>query len=134
MVLRLVLAAGSTAVDAVQVAVASTPFFGNPVGAGIFADSGATAPGSVSLPAFAFRADFDFGGDPLAAGESSTRFFVTFAPAGTALAAGQAASITLSSGTDFTVQGTIVPEPATGALLALGLAALAARRRPPKFA
>ena len=32
------------------------------------------------------------------------------------------------------LQGTIVPEPATGALLALGLAALAAHRRPPKFA
>ncbi len=128
-VLRLVLAAGSVPVELLELAVASTPFFGNPVGAGAFADSGATAPGAVSLPAFGFRADFDFGSAPLAAGESSARLFVTVAPEGSALATGRTASITLSSGTNFTVQGTIVPEPTTGALLALGLAALATRRR-----
>ena len=131
MVLRLVLAAGSTPVDRLELAVASTPFFGNPVGAGVFADPGATAPGAVDLPAFGFRADFDFSGAPLAAGESSARLFVTFAPEGSALATGQTASVTLSSGTNFTVQGTIVPEPATGTLLVMGLAALAVRRRGP---
>lgn len=129
LVLRLTLDATSTTVDLVQIAAASTPFLGNPVGAGVFADVGDQAPGTVSVPAFAFRADFAFPGGSLQAGESSTRLFVTFSPAGSALAAGRSVSVTLGSGLSFTVQGTLVPEPGTAALLALGLGALAAHRR-----
>ena len=35
----------------------------------------------------------------------------------------------ISSGANFTVQGTIVPEPGTGVLVGLGVMAIAARRR-----
>lgn len=130
LVLRLTLDANSTTVDLVQIAAASTPFLGNPVGAGVFADVGDQAPGTVSVPAFGFRADFfAFPGGSLQPGESSTRLFVTFSPAGSALAPGRSVSVTLGSGLSFTVQGTLVPEPGTAALLALGLGALAAHRR-----
>lgn len=128
-VFQMTLANSSLDVDLVQVAIASTPFFGNPVGAGAFADSPGQAPSGVTLPAFSFRADFSFPGGTLEAGESSTRLFVTYAPAGSALAIGRTASFTISAGTDFTVQSTIVPEPGTAVLLALSLSGLAIHRR-----
>ena len=128
-VVQLTLAGGSLDVDLVQVAVASTPFFGNPVGAGAFADVPGQAPTTATLPAFGFRADFAFPGGTLEAGESSTRLFVTYAPSGSALATGRTVSFTISAGTDFTVQSTIVPEPGTAVLLSLSLSGLAIHRR-----
>lgn len=128
-VVRITLDNASSNVDLVQIAVASTPFFGNPVGAGSFADSPGQAPSTVALPAFGFRADFSFPGGTLEAGESSTRLFVTYAPGGSALDIGRTASFTISSGTNFTVQATIVPEPGTATLFALSLSGLAIHRR-----
>ena len=128
-VARLTLASGSLNVDLVEVALASTPFFGNPVGAGAFADTTGQSPSAVSLPMFGFRADFAFPGGTLEAGESSTRLFVTFAPSGSALAVGRTASFTISAGTNFTVQANIVPEPGTAFLLAFSLSGLALHRR-----
>ena len=128
-VVQLTLASGSLNVDLVQVAVSSTPFFGNPAGAGAFADISGQAPSTATLPAFGFRADFGFPGGALEAGESSTRLFVTYAPSGSALATGRAATFTISAGTNFSVQGTIVPEPGTAVLLAFSLSGLAIHRR-----
>ena len=129
-VVQLTLASGSVDVDLVQVAVSSTPFFGNPVGAGAFADVPGQAPTTATLPAFSFRADFAFSsGGTLEAGESSTRLFVTYAPSGSALDTGRTVSFTISAGTNFTVQSTIVPEPGTAVLLSLSLSGLAIHRR-----
>ena len=133
LVFRLELTSGSTAVDEIQVTTVSNPFMGNPVGAGIFSDLGEQAPDQVSIPVFGLRADFGFSPSLLEAGESSTRLFVTYAPQGSALAIGQTASFTISSGLDFSVQGTIVPEPSTGLLVFLGLAGGAALRRKRSF-
>ncbi len=128
-VVQLTLAPSSLNVDLVEVAVASTPFFGNPVGAGAFVDILGQAPATATLPAFGFRADFAFPGGTLEAGESSTRLFVTYAPSGSALAIGRTVSFTISAGTNFTVQSTIVPEPGTAVLLAFSLSGLAIHRR-----
>ena len=128
-IFRITLDNSSLDVDLVQAAIASTPFFGNPVGAGGFSDSSGQAPSDVTLPAFSFRADFDFAGGTLEAGESSTRLFVTYAPIGSALAIGRTASFTINAGSNFTVQTTIVPEPGTALLLALSLSGLAIHRR-----
>lgn len=133
LVLQIALASGSTSVDQIQITTTSNPFFGNPVGAGVFADLGDQAPGSVSIPGFGLRADFGFSPQLLEAGESSTRLFVTYTPTGSSLAIGQTTSITLSSGLDFTVQATIVPEPSTGLLLWFGLTCGAALCRQRSF-
>lgn len=132
-VVQLELVTGSSSVDQVQITTVSNPFMGNPVGAGIFSDSGDQAPDQVSIPIFGLRADFGFSPNLLEAGELSTRLFVTYAPVGSALAIGQTASFTISSGLDFTVQGTIVPEPSTGLLVWFGLVGGAALRRQRSF-
>ena len=128
LVVRLSLVAVSASVDALGIGAASNPFFGNPVGAGAYADVG-QAPGTVTASPVLLTAFFDFSGDPLAAGESSVRLFVTYTSAGSALAAGTTANFMISSGTDFTVQGTLIPEPKSLLLLAAGVLVVALRQR-----
>ena len=82
---RLVLAAGSAPVDSLGIGVNSTPLFGNPVGAGAYADVG-QAPSGVTASPVTLMGLFDFMPDTLDAGESSVRLFVTYNPAGSALA------------------------------------------------
>lgn len=111
----------------------------NPKGAGALNDvaSGAIAPSGVTADnTAAFAAVFDFS-PVLNAGQETVRLFATYQSqgGGNLLAIGDTASFMVSSGTDFTVQGTIVPEPGTALLLAggmlglLGAARAASRRR-----
>lgn len=128
LVVRLSLAAGSTSVDGLGVGANSTPFFGNPVGAGAYAETG-QAPSAVTANPLLLAGLFDFIPDPVSAGESSVRLFVTYNPEGSALAVGSTTNFMISSGTDFTVQGTLIPEPRSALLLATGLGMLAFRHR-----
>jgi len=123
------LAGGSTSVDEIGIGVNSTPFFGNPVGAGAFA-SGGQLPDSVAASGVTLKATFSYNPTLLAAGSSSANLFATYSPAGSALAVGSIANISISSGTNFAVQTTLVPEPGTFLLVASGLAMLAMRRLP----
>jgi len=129
LVVRLALSVGSALVDQIGMSALSDPFIPNPMGAGIFAGDVGVEPTSVSVGPFTTLAGlFDYGSG-LLAGETSVRMFVAFAPEG-ALSDGNTANFMISSGTDFTVQGTIIPEPGTGVLLAASLlAALALRRQ-----
>ena len=129
-VISLSLTGGSDAVDALGIGADSTPFFGNPVGAGSFAGSG-QAPSSAVASGVLLAALFEFIPDTLDAGETTVDLFITYNPAGSALGVGSTANFMISSGTDFTVQGTIaeVPEPSSLLLLAGALGVLAIRRR-----
>ena len=128
LVVRLSLVAVSASVDALGIGAASNPFFGNPVGAGAYADAG-QAPGGVTVNGVLMSGLFDFSGALLSEGESSVRLFVTYASAGTALAPGATANFMISSGTDFTVQGTLIPEPKSLLLFAAGVLVVALRQR-----
>jgi len=126
-VVRLTLAAGSEPVDSLGIGAFSTPFVGNPVGAGAYAEAG-VSPTSIAVSSLLLAAVFDFVPTPVSAGESSVRLFLTYSPAGSALAAGNTAHFMISSGTDFTVQGTLIPEPNSRLLFALGFLAVAIRQ------
>ena len=133
LVFSLSLSAGSSAVDSLGVGANSTPFFGNPVGAGSFADSGGgnQVPSSVTASAMLLLAIFDFNPDTVSAGETTVDLFITYTAAGSALSAGNTANFMISSGTDFTVQGGLakIPEPASILMIAGALSVLALRRR-----
>lgn len=133
LVFSLSLSAGPSAVDGLGVGAASTPLLGNPVGAGSFVDSGGgnQVPSSVAASSVLLLGSFEFIPDTLSAGETTVDLFVTYNPAGSALAVGSTANFMISSGTDFTVQGTLakIPEPASILLLAGALGVLALRRR-----
>jgi hypothetical protein len=128
-VFAILLTGGSASVDEIEIGVNSSPFFGNPVGAGAFA-SGGQAPNSVAVgPVTTFLAAFSYNPTVLTGGSLSANLFATYSPAGSALALGSIANISISSGTNFTVQTTLVPEPGTFLLVAGGLVMLGLRRR-----
>ncbi len=121
---------GSASVGGIEFG-SSAPLFGEPVGAGSFADVGDQAPGAVTHEPFDFASGgvgvFTFLPDQLDANETSVRLFATYTPG--RLMGGNTVNFMTSSGSDFTVQPIIVPEPSTIALLALpALVALAVRR------
>ena len=132
-VFALSLSAGSASVDAIGAGAFATPMLPNPMGAGAFnndAGTGLVAPGSVAVGSFTtLRGDYDFSSDTVDAGEQTVNLFVTYSPLDSALALGNTVNFSISSGTNFTVQSTLVPEPGTFVLVAGGLALLAARRR-----
>lgn len=132
-VFALSLSAGSASVDAIGAGAFATPMLPNPMGAGAFnndAGTGLVAPGSVAVGSFTtLRGDYDFSSDTIDAGEQTVNLFVTYSPLDSALALGNTVNFSISSGTNFTVQSTLVPEPGTFVLVASGLALLAARKR-----
>ena len=132
-VFALTLSAGSASVDAIGAGAFATPMLPNPMGAGTFNNdpgTGLVAPGSVVVGSFTtLRGDYDFSGDTVDAGESTVNLFVTYSPLDSALALGNTVNFSISSGTNFTVQSTLVPEPSTFVLVAGGLVLLAARGR-----
>ncbi len=131
LVVRLALSVGSALVDEIAISALSTPILPNPMGAGVFAIDTGIAPGVVSVGPFTTLAGlFDYGSGLLSE-ETSVRMFIAFSPLG-ALTTGATANFSISSGTTFSVQGTIIPEPATGLLIAgglLGFGLLSRRRR-----
>ncbi len=126
-VVRVVLSTGSSAVDQIGIGVASTPIIPNPWGAGTFSLDAGQAPDGVTAGTFTTLSgifDFDFNGVSdanLQANEMSRRLFVTYQPLDSALAVGATANFMISSATNFTVQGTLIPEPSTALLLGGGL-------------
>lgn len=128
LLVRLSLAVGSAPVDSLGIGALSNPFFGNPVGAGTYADAD-VSPDSVVVSGVLLAAIFDFNPTTLSAGQSSVRLFLTYSPEGSALAPGGTANFMISSGTDFTVQGTLIPEPSSVLLFATGILGLALRQR-----
>jgi hypothetical protein len=126
-VVDITLSGGSASIDEVGITLGTALFFLNPVEAGAYADAG-TAPGSVLADdQINFQGLFDFSGDTIDAGETSVRLFVTYSPEGDVLG-GETVNFMISSGTDFTVQGLVIPEPATLALVATGLALVGVAR------
>jgi hypothetical protein len=122
----------SGTIDQIGITVGSPLFFLNPVGAGAFDDvaPGVVAPTTVVADNVALLSGLFTFGTPLVGGDQSVRLFITHSPEFD-MAIGQTASFMISPGGagDFTVQGTLIPEPGTAALLGIGILILGARRR-----
>ena len=118
-VVDLVLSGGSASVDGLGIAVGVSPFAA-PIGGGYFNDGGGlVTPSStlVNFGGFSFIVEFGFA-PTVDAGETTVRLFATYT---TGMAIGQTATFMVSSGTNFSVASTIVPEPGTGLLVGSGL-------------
>jgi hypothetical protein len=119
--------------DEVEIGVVPTPLvIGQPVGTGTFADAGQDATSVLNKPLTIFFTDgvgeFTFNPDTLASGETSVRLFVTFSPGTLGFGDGVNFMISPVGSSDFTVQGSIVPEPSTALLVGAGLLLLGVRR------
>lgn len=117
-VVDLVLDVGSSSVDGLGIAVGVNPFAA-PVGGGYFDDGGVLiSPSSVDVNLFFSFAVVHGFSTPLEAEETTVRLFATYT---SGMAETQAVTFMVSSGTNFSVGGTIVPEPGTGVLVGSGL-------------
>lgn len=125
-VVDIVLDVGSASVGGVGIGMGLFDT-GEPIGAGSFDDSGIGRQDTSDVAhsaGFTQRADFEFLTNPnqLTGGETSARLFVTYSSG--FLSEGLSASFMISSGTDFSVSGAIIPEPSTALLMGLGLLGL----------
>ena len=128
-VFSIVLSPSSASIDEIGIGANASPLLPNPLGAGVFSGSG-QAPDSLAVGSFTtLKAVFSYNPNLLEAGSSSANLFATYGPAGSALSEGSTVNFSISSGTNFTVQTTLVPEPGTFLLVASGLAMLGMRRK-----
>ncbi len=129
-VFAIALSGGSSVVDEIGIGANASPLIPNPMGAGAFNAGGSDAPDSVAVGSFTtLKATFEFVVNSLVAGETTQNLFVTYSPAGSALSVGSTVNFSISSGTNFTVQTTLIPEPTTALLLGGGLVLLGLRRK-----
>ncbi len=129
-VFAIALSGGSSVVDEIGIGANASPMIPNPMGAGAFNAGGSDAPDSVAVGSFTtLKATFEFVVNSLVAGETTQNLFVTYSPAGSALSVGSTVNFSISSGTNFTVQTTLIPEPTTALLLGGGLVLLGLRRK-----